>query len=281
MERIEISLDIFKVQNEQILVDSRDVAEYYGILHSDLLRAIDNKLQTLQELRERNIAVSSYKVEGNRKSYKCYLLDKRGFMAISMGLTGDRAARVQLGFVDAFMKMEDQLRNRNAFAFNANIHGRESEIISGAMLLAQWAKTPDHIAIIETVKQVKAITGTNYAGLIESAKVMDDIQEDEIMLEPKELGNIFKTELARFGHKSKNAGKNFNDFLLRFNLQTKDGSSWLPNPNFKDYCFVHAWSKNNKSGYNLKWNKEFIKEFFEKAGLTMPTNSEVFPTLFS
>lgn len=109
MESIIISMDIFKVQDEQVFVDSRDVASYYGMRHDVLLKAIDDKLEVLTDLRNHNIMVSSYKVEGNRKSYKCYLLDKRGFYVISMGLTGERAARVQLAFTDAFFEMEKSL----------------------------------------------------------------------------------------------------------------------------------------------------------------------------
>lgn len=108
MENIEIPLTIFTVQNEQIWVDSRDVAKYYGMEHKHFLEAVDNKLVTLPELVERNIRLYSYKAS-NGKSNKCYLLDKRGFMAISMGLKGERAARVQLGFVDAFFAMEKSL----------------------------------------------------------------------------------------------------------------------------------------------------------------------------
>ena len=47
---------------------------------------------------------STYKVEGNNKTYKEYLMTRDGFTFIVMGFTGEKADEFKLKYIDAFNK---------------------------------------------------------------------------------------------------------------------------------------------------------------------------------
>lgn len=61
-------------QDGKVVVSSRVVAQDFGKRHNDVLRAIESKLENVI-LRSQNYFIeSTYKVEGNNKSYKEYLM---------------------------------------------------------------------------------------------------------------------------------------------------------------------------------------------------------------
>lgn len=64
------------------------VAERFGKRHADVIRAIEDKISENAKLRSHKYYLeSSYKVEGNNKSYKEYLMTRDGFTFIVMGFT--------------------------------------------------------------------------------------------------------------------------------------------------------------------------------------------------
>lgn len=64
-------------KNGVLLVDSRDVAEMIGKRHTDLMRSIRNLLVRNIEYKDEFIK-STYKVEGNNRTYCCYLMTEKG-----------------------------------------------------------------------------------------------------------------------------------------------------------------------------------------------------------
>lgn len=96
------------IQNDQALTTSLKVAEVFEKQHKDVLRAIEN-------LKAQNCAVKkffyedSYKVKGNNKTYKMYLMNFNGFSLLVMGFTGEKALQFKLDFIDAFDKMKTAL----------------------------------------------------------------------------------------------------------------------------------------------------------------------------
>lgn len=96
------------IQNDQALTTSLKVAEVFEKQHKDVLRAIEN-------LKAQNCAVKkfffedSYKVKGNNKTYKMYLMNFNGFSLLVMGFTGEKALQFKLDFIDSFDKMKNAL----------------------------------------------------------------------------------------------------------------------------------------------------------------------------
>lgn len=99
--------------NGQLVTDSRDVAEMIGKRHADLLRSIDGYIQILEnaKLRSQEFFVpSTYKTEGNNKSYEHYLLTRKGCDMVANKLTGEKGVLFTAAYVTKFEEMEKRLK---------------------------------------------------------------------------------------------------------------------------------------------------------------------------
>lgn len=94
----------------ELVVTSRQVAEDFGKRHSEVLRAIEDKIEINAILRSSKYFIeSTYIDKANRKS-KEYLLTRDGFSFLVMGFTGAKADEWKLKYIEAFNKMEQALR---------------------------------------------------------------------------------------------------------------------------------------------------------------------------
>lgn len=81
-----------KNENGQIVVSSRMVAERFGKRHDHVIRTVEEKIAENAILRSHKYYLeTAYKVDGNNKSYKEYLMTRDGFTFIVMGFTGKEA----------------------------------------------------------------------------------------------------------------------------------------------------------------------------------------------
>lgn len=90
------------------------VAEAFEKQHKDVLRAIE-RLECSDDFRERNFALSLCHIslpKGGSKQQPLYQLTRDGFMFLSMGFTGSRAAQTKEAFIVEFGRMEAALRAR-------------------------------------------------------------------------------------------------------------------------------------------------------------------------
>lgn len=98
-------------QNGQLLVDSREVAEMIGKQHHNLLRDIDGYVSILNQ--NSNLSSDQFFIEssyeaGTGKSYKCYLLTRKGCDMVANKLTGEKGVLFTAAYVTKFEEMEQQ-----------------------------------------------------------------------------------------------------------------------------------------------------------------------------
>lgn len=101
-----------QTENGQVVVSSRVVAEKFGKRHNDVVRAIENKIESLttQNCTVKNLFIeNTYNHNGNE--YKEYLLTRDGFTFIVMGFTGAEADKWKLKYIEAFNKMEQAIHS--------------------------------------------------------------------------------------------------------------------------------------------------------------------------
>lgn len=95
------------------VVDSREVAEMIGKKHSHLMRDIQSYEKVISEnpkLDSQNFFIrDNYKVEGNNKTYDCYLLTKQGCEMVANKMTGEKGIIFTAEYVQAFNKMEQSV----------------------------------------------------------------------------------------------------------------------------------------------------------------------------
>ncbi|AWX21980.1 antirepressor [Bacillus subtilis] len=100
-------------QNEQLLVDSREVAEMIGKEHKEFLRTIHNHIQILEsaKLRSQDFYIKDhYKTEGNNKSYIYYLLTRKGCDMVANKMNGTKGVLFTAHYVTRFEEMEKALK---------------------------------------------------------------------------------------------------------------------------------------------------------------------------
>lgn len=95
-------------QDGKLVVSSRVVAEQLGKEHSKVLRTLDDLLE------KPNVASliipSTYKVEGQTRTYKEYLLTKDGFTLYMFSIQGNEDFK--LAYINKFNEMEKQLQSQ-------------------------------------------------------------------------------------------------------------------------------------------------------------------------
>lgn len=101
-------MELVKVENNQVVVSSRDIAEHFEKEHKVVLRSIEN-------LKAQNCTLTSMFYEtsytsGTGKAYKEYLMNRDGFCLLVMGFTGTQALAWKLKYINAFNEMEAKLK---------------------------------------------------------------------------------------------------------------------------------------------------------------------------
>lgn len=95
------------VNDNQIVVSSKDIAEHFGKQHKHVLEIIREILVA------ENSATKFYHetTHQNRgKDYKAYLMNRDGFSLLAMGFTGKKALQWKLKYIEAFNEMEETLK---------------------------------------------------------------------------------------------------------------------------------------------------------------------------
>lgn len=101
-------MKIVQLKDSQAVTTSRLIADKFGKLHKDVLKAINN-LECSSHFTERNFAPSSYK-DASGRSLSEYTITKDGFTFLAMGFTGKMAAQFKEDYINAFNEMETRLR---------------------------------------------------------------------------------------------------------------------------------------------------------------------------
>ncbi len=117
--------------NNQICVDSRDLAKEFGRDHKNVLQTLDDLLadHTISRLESKP---SNYRKRG--KEYRCYELNKAGFLKAMPFIGGKKSREGQKRLVDEFLKLElkleKQSREREKLSCQvARLSGKDSRSI--------------------------------------------------------------------------------------------------------------------------------------------------------
>ncbi len=104
---------IFENKDEQVFCTSLDVAKVFGKQHKDILEIIRSKIRNkeIQNFNGRNFSPVKYK-DAKGEMRPAYQLTKDGFSFIAMGLTGRKADKFKIAFIDAFNEMERIIKNQ-------------------------------------------------------------------------------------------------------------------------------------------------------------------------
>lgn len=98
------------IQNNEILVSSKDIAINFSKRHDNVLRDIENikekDVHNFEEMFHKGESKDSY-----GRSQPCYFMNRDGFTLLAMGFTGKQALDWKIKYINAFNKMEKQLKS--------------------------------------------------------------------------------------------------------------------------------------------------------------------------
>ena len=114
-ETIKTGNDLVKIENKdgKLMVSSRVVADRFEKQHKDVIRDIEKVSSQTSAENCANLFIESTYLDSYKREQKQYLLTRDGFSLLAMGFTGAKALEWKLEFIEAFNKMEEELRKRN------------------------------------------------------------------------------------------------------------------------------------------------------------------------
>lgn len=134
---------------------------------------------------------------------------------------------------------------------SGEIEQRAANALRGLMDAASILGTPLYLAQQEAVKYVDAKHGIDFRPFLLAAPAQDHIAEADVMLEPTELAAALDVPSAI----------GMNRLLAAMGFQVRAiGGGWEPTPAGQPFCAQHAWTRENKTGFNWKWKREAIRE---------------------
>ena len=101
---------ITKTEDGKLVVSSRRVADDFRKRHSDVIKAIEDKMKVNEILRSPKYFIESTYTDKSTRQSKEYLLTKDGFSFIVMGFDGKIADEWKLKYIEAFNTMERKLK---------------------------------------------------------------------------------------------------------------------------------------------------------------------------
>lgn len=110
--------ELVYVKNDIAVCDSLHVAEKFGKEHRNVLRAIDDLIESLLNFEQSsNMFISSRRKADNGKYHRMYLMNRDGFSLLVMGFTGKNALEWKLQYIRAFNQMEKLIQEKSTAAY--------------------------------------------------------------------------------------------------------------------------------------------------------------------
>ena len=103
------NLNLVSINNNQVVVSSRQIADNFGKQHKDVLESIRGILAA-ENSATKFFHESTFENRG--KQYPEYLMNRDGFSLLVMGFTGEKALEWKVKYINAFNAMEQKLRNK-------------------------------------------------------------------------------------------------------------------------------------------------------------------------
>lgn len=151
------SLNIIN-KNNQLLVESREVADLIEKEHDQLLRSIRGYIKILDQsakLQTADFFIETTYKNNNNQSYPCYLLTKKGCDMVANKMTGEKGIIFTATYVSKFEEMEQKLKSQKE-EYYKNLSTEMKAILMHDLKIQDIQK--DVYEVKEDLRYVKKIT---------------------------------------------------------------------------------------------------------------------------
>lgn len=162
---------IGKTEEGKLVVTSRQVAEDFGKRHGDLLEKISGLIKGIEPT-ENSVRyfIPSFYVDAKGEKRKEFLLTRDGFSLLVMGLTGSKALKWKLKYIDAFNRMEEEVLKLN------NVITSLQDIITSQQ--EQIGELTNNVKRIEECVGIRSKTVFDYTSYIKRKLGISKVDND-------------------------------------------------------------------------------------------------------
>lgn len=189
--------NLVEIKNNQVVVSSRQVAEYFGKEHRNILRDIENIIIQGSMLNFEHTQMfhkTTYINEQNKQQYPMYLMNKDGFSLLVMGFTGKEALKWKIKYIEAFNDMEQYLKQLQVSNVDKKIIDcKYDEVQMEKSKL--WLELADKVDIKEYKQMAKSYAFNTLAG----SNVLPLPEVKELTYSATEVGEIFGVSKNKIG----------------------------------------------------------------------------------
>lgn len=178
--------DLVQIQNNRVVVSSKQVAKRFGKLHKDVLESIR------QILVAENSATNFYEettFDYRGRKFPIYLMDKDGFSLLVMGFTGKEALEWKSKYIKAFNAMEQEIQHKEYQASLAK--SSENELLRKKVEQLKKDKFDISIQVDLAIRERRNLE----TELEIQEKVINNIKKAYIEKFEKDKNNITNTEM--------------------------------------------------------------------------------------
>ena len=181
--------NLVEIRDNQVVVSSRQVAEYFGKEHRNILRDIEDIIiqgGMLDFEHTQMFYKTTYINEQNKQQYPMYLMNKDGFSLLVMGFTGKEALKWKIKYIEAFNDMEQYLKQLQVSNVDKKIIDcKYDEVQMEKSKL--WLELADKVDIKEYKQMAKSYAFNTLAG----SNVLPLPEVKELTYSATEVGEIF------------------------------------------------------------------------------------------
>ena len=245
-----------KVNDNKVVVSSRDVARVFEKRHADVLEAI-KELKCNGSFTERNFSFSCYEDSTGRELPE-YLLTRDGFTLLAMGFTGSKAMQFKIKYIEAFNRMEETIRNTLSEADKIRLAANLPDFTNPAIAARAWAEQVEKNQLV-TAERDEAIRTKSQISTRAQAQAMNTAshlsKKVHKLEEQLAIGTNFRTvkaidwlpeyfDVTMSGFYSQ-LGKKLTEFC-------RDGEYCIKEIDDPHYGTVHAFPKEAIDGFHAK-----------------------------
>lgn len=112
--------DLVIMHDQQAVTTSLKVAEIFEKEHKNVMQSIKNL--TAENSAVKKMFVEDSYLNSRNQQQPMYYMNRDGFTLLAMGFTGSKAMEFKLKYIDAFNKMEKQIKEETQFRLPTNLN---------------------------------------------------------------------------------------------------------------------------------------------------------------
>lgn len=184
---------LVQVNNGQIVASSRDIAEHFGKRHNDVTETIRKLLDTKKSV-TKFFSETSFTYRG--QEFPAYLMNRDGFSLLVMGFTGAKALDWKLKYIEAFNRMEKELKERDFVKPVVDVERNQIDLNNSKARLAElWMKLADR----SNIPEFKQIADTYAANTLAGETILALPPVDRKTYSATEVGEMLSVSANKIG----------------------------------------------------------------------------------